>query len=339
MTRAASNGELWEHRMLTGRYRSRPGWVHEVCPCVGGFMIVAMPSVASQPGITSRESAWRNQYAGARSRSSGLRPRDVQVATSDERSGSHLNRVANHGRPRHGVKGAAAGPPSEGLLMTSIRTQNDSRAEEGTPATEMPTTSLRGEGMRSPRPLDRLIQGIRRGDKEALDVLFTMVYQRLRTAAHRQLQAQVPGGTLNTTALVHETYVKLARTAGIHASDRKHFFRVAAKAMRQILVDRARANLTQKRGGSWVAVDADLAGLTIGARAAEVLALDEALSALANLDARLARVVELRFFAGLSVEETGAALDIGSRTVKRDWQKARMYLNRAISGSGEGGGS
>jgi len=189
--------------------------------------------------------------------------------------------------------------------------------------------------MNRPATSDELIDGLRRGDKGALDALFTLVYERLCTAAHRQLRDQA-GGTLNTTALVHETYVKLARTAGIQAADRKHFFRVAAQAMRQILVDRARANLAQKRGGGRVPMDVDQAGLSIGARAAELLALDRALSALAILDPRLARVVELRFFAGLSVEETGEALEIGSRTVKRDWQKARMFLNRAISGSVRG---
>jgi RNA polymerase sigma factor (TIGR02999 family) len=185
--------------------------------------------------------------------------------------------------------------------------------------------------MDSQQELDALIAGLRQGDRASLDALFSLVYDRLRTAAHRQLLSQIPGGTLNTTALVHETYVKLARTSGIDAGDRKHFLRLAAKAMRQILVDRARAHLTRKRGGGWVPVDANLAGLSVGVRAAEVLALDEALSALAQLDARLAKVVELRFFAGLSVEETGEALEIGSRTVKRDWQKARMFLNRAIA--------
>lgn len=188
--------------------------------------------------------------------------------------------------------------------------------------------------MASQDQLDTLIAGLRQGDRASLDAVFSLVYDRLRAAAHRQLRTQVPGGTLNTTALVHETYVKLARASGIQAGDRKHFLRLAAKAMRQILVDRARAHLTRKRGGGWIPVDAKLAGLAVGARATEVLALDEALSDLARLDERLARVVELRFFAGLSVEETGEALEVGSRTVKRDWQKARMFLNRAISDDG-----
>lgn len=178
---------------------------------------------------------------------------------------------------------------------------------------------------------DRLIAGLRLGDRASLDALYTLVYDRLRAAARRQLHSQVPGGTLNTTALVHETYVKLAQASRLDASDRRHFLRLAATAMRQILVDRARAHLTRKRGGGSIPVDASLAVLSMDARASEVLALDEALTALEQLDARLAKVVQLRFFAGLTVEETAEALEIGVRTVKRDWQKARMFLNRAIA--------
>ncbi len=126
--------------------------------------------------------------------------------------------------------------------------------------------------------------------------------------------------------------MKLARTAGLDAADRGHFFRVAAKAMRQILVDHARAHLTQKRGGSWVRVDLDPSLLAVETRAAEMVALDAALGELAALDPRLAEVVELRFFADLSVEEASEALGVAPRTVKRDWQKARLFLNRAMAG-------
>lgn len=182
------------------------------------------------------------------------------------------------------------------------------------------------------REFRELVAALREGDRTALDELFTLVYDRLRVAAHRELASQAPGRTLNTTALVHETYMKLARTAGLDAVDRGHFFRLAAKAMRQILVDHARAHLTQKRGGSWIRVDADVAGLAVEARASEMVALDGALAQLASVDPRLAEVVELRFFADLSVEEAGEALGIAPRTVKRDWQKARLFLNRAMAG-------
>lgn len=183
------------------------------------------------------------------------------------------------------------------------------------------------------RRFRELVAALREGDRAAFDELFTLVYDRLRAAAHRELATQSPGRTLNTTALVHETYMKLARSAGLDPSDRGHFFRLAAKAMRQILVDHARAHLTQKRGGSWVRVDADLSRLAVETRASEMLALDGALAELAALDPRLAEVVELRFFADLSVNEASEALGIAPRTVKRDWQKARLFLNQAMAGN------
>jgi RNA polymerase sigma factor (TIGR02999 family) len=176
-----------------------------------------------------------------------------------------------------------------------------------------------------------LIKALRQGDRAAFDALFSLVYEQLRSAAHRQLSSQNPGRTLNTTALVHETYLKMARASALSAVDRGHFFRLAAKAMRQILVDHARGHLAKKRGGEWIRVDTDVAGLALEQRAGEMVSLDRALESLAAMDGRLAEVVELRFFAGLTVQETGAALGVAPRTVKRDWQKARMYLNRAMS--------
>jgi RNA polymerase sigma factor (TIGR02999 family) len=184
-------------------------------------------------------------------------------------------------------------------------------------------------------PLDGEITGLlaslREGDRGALDRLFPLVYQELRGRAHRRLAAHRSGDTLSTTALVHEAYLKLTDSAHNTYHDRIHFYAVASKAMRQILVDYARRNSAAKRsGGRPVALDPDV--LADPSRAQELLELDEALGELERLDPRLARVVELRFFGGLSVEEAGDALGVSPRTIKRDWRKARAFLYQTIQG-------
>jgi RNA polymerase sigma factor (TIGR02999 family) len=178
--------------------------------------------------------------------------------------------------------------------------------------------------------ITRLLAELRGGDRSALDRLFPLVYRELHAAAHRQLVHARPGETLNTTALVHEAYLKLAGASRPDWNDRRHFFAVAARAMRQIVVDYARHLTAGKRGGGATVLDLDPAMLPAPERAAELVALDEALDELGGLNERLARVVELRFFAGLSVDETGEALELSPRTVKRDWEKARAYLYRAV---------
>ena len=162
-----------------------------------------------------------------------------------------------------------------------------------------------------------------------MDRLMPEVYERLRRLAHRQLAGE-RSHTLNTTALVHETWLNLAQREGDAWIDRSHFFGYAAIAMRHILVDHARRKGAIKRGGGQSAIDWTAQDLPVDELAGEVLALDAALGQLADVDARLVRVVELRFFAGLSVEETGAVLGITSRSVVRDWQKARLFLHAAI---------
>ncbi len=158
---------------------------------------------------------------------------------------------------------------------------------------------------------------------------FGAVYDELRGLAHRMLRRQGAGETLQTTALVHEAYLKLDGTA---SADRVHFFALAARAMRFILVDHARARRALKRGGLGVTFGPahDVADV----RAEEVLALDEALDRLARERPRLARVVELRYFGGLTFEETAEAAGLSVRTVKRDWDLARAWLHRAIHGDG-----
>lgn len=179
---------------------------------------------------------------------------------------------------------------------------------------------------------DRLVS-LRDGDSEAMNRLIPLVYDRLRALAHARLAGRTPGASLDTTGLVHEAYLRLVDQSRAAYRDRVHFFAVAATAMRQIIVDRARRRGAVKRGGGLLVASsrADEAGSD--SRAEEILAVHEALDRLASLDARLAKMVELRFFAGLSIEETGEVLGIDSRTVNRDWQMARALLFRHLSGA------
>jgi RNA polymerase sigma factor (TIGR02999 family) len=182
--------------------------------------------------------------------------------------------------------------------------------------------------------ITRLLVDLRGGDRAALDRLFDLVYQDLHERARRQLGRRSPGTTLSTTVLVHETYLKLADAMHLELEDRRHFFAVAAKAMRQIAVDHARRASAQKRGGGVWDVSLDDAGLAASSEdrpAADIVALDRALDQLAELDERLARTVELRYFAGLSVEETAEVMGVSERTVKRDWAKARAFLYEALN--------
>ena len=174
-----------------------------------------------------------------------------------------------------------------------------------------------------------LLAALREGDRAALDRLFPLVYDELRERARHRLRSRRDGETLSTTALVHEAYLKLAGSEHASYNDRVHFFAVASRAMRQILVDHARQAATAKRSGGAV-VDFDPDQIADAGRAEELIALDEALAMLERLDERLARIVELRFFGGLSVEESADALGISPRTVKRDWRKARAFLHTAI---------
>ncbi len=179
----------------------------------------------------------------------------------------------------------------------------------------------------------QLLMAAREGDGAAVDQLFPLVYDELHGMAHRRLGGWRGGQTLNTTALVHEAYLKLVDQTRAQWNDRGHFLAVSAVAMRHILVDYARRRSAQKRGGDEPHVVLDEAELGVAARAEEILAIDQALTSLAGLNERLSKLVELRFFAGLSVEETARVLDISERTVKRDWRKARAYLYRALGNS------
>ena len=161
---------------------------------------------------------------------------------------------------------------------------------------------------------------------------YALAYAELRRIAHRQLRGERAGHTLNTTALVHEAYLRLANHTP-EWIDRTHFFALAAQAMRHILIDHARRHRSMRRGGGLVRVPLEDAMLTLDDRAELLLAVDEALTRLAAVDERRCRVVECRFFAGLTEEETAAALGVAVRTVKRDWAKAKAWLFEEIDGA------
>lgn len=176
-----------------------------------------------------------------------------------------------------------------------------------------------------------LLGRARDGDGDALELLLPQVYHELRSLAHRYLVRENAGHTLSTTALVHEAYLRLSAGGSADWRDRAHFFGYAATIMRNILVDYARRRGAVKRGGDKIPVDWDQADASVEAVAADMLALDEALTRLEQAEPALARVVELRFFAGLSLEETAEVVGRSTRSVDRDWNKARAFLHQAMS--------
>ena len=174
-----------------------------------------------------------------------------------------------------------------------------------------------------------LLRAWRLGDQRAFDRLMPLVYDELRRRARHYLRAERRNHTLQPTALVHEVYARLVGADKVDWNDRAHFFALAARQMRQVLVDSARARRYQKRGGGVIQVTFDEA-MAVADRALDVVALDDALEALAFQDARKARVVELRYFGGLTNEEIASALGVSTDTVTRDWQMAKLWLRRAL---------
>lgn len=179
--------------------------------------------------------------------------------------------------------------------------------------------------------ITQLLQDVRVGSQAVRDELFAIVYGELKEIARRQLRSVPAGQTLQTTALVHEAYVKLARPTDSSFQNRAHFFAVAARAMRQISIDHVRARTSGKRGGGAAPLSVELDRLSQrGDPEAELLTLHDALEELETLDSRLGQVVELRFFGGLTVEEVGLVLDVSARTIKRDWRRARAFLQSRL---------
>lgn len=177
----------------------------------------------------------------------------------------------------------------------------------------------------------RVLQRLAAGDEAAVNELLPIVYQRLRALAGAYFQAQPGDHTLQPTALVHEAYLKLVNQANATWESRAHFFALAATAMRQILQDRARRRRTAKRGGDWGRVMLDNVPTPVGESMVDLVALDDALTKLAELDARQCRIVELRFFGGLTVPEVAHVLGVSTRTIEKEWRRIRAWLSRELS--------
>ncbi len=193
---------------------------------------------------------------------------------------------------------------------------------------------MTSDNREKPGEITRLLNEWRGGDRTAFDRLFPLIYDELRVLARRQLRRAGRDQTLNTTALLHEAYLKLVDQSRAVVQDRHHFFALAAKAMRHILVDGARRRSAMKRGGAADPLPLDDDAPAAAERGSEVVAVDEALARLEAADPRLGKIVELRFFGGLSVEETAETLDLSPRTVKRDWRKARAFLYHEMGRTG-----
>jgi RNA polymerase sigma factor (TIGR02999 family) len=183
----------------------------------------------------------------------------------------------------------------------------------------------------SPNEVTELLVAWSNGEQAALDRLMPLVYDELRRIARRYMSHQPPGHTLQTTALIHEAFLKLVSQPEKHWQNRAHFLGVAAQAMRHILVDYARSRQCAKRGGAVQVVSLDEAAVISEDRAVEVVALDDALRRLAEVDPRKSRIVEMRYFGGLSVEETAEVLNVSPDTVMRDWRLAKSWLRRELS--------
>jgi RNA polymerase sigma factor (TIGR02999 family) len=190
----------------------------------------------------------------------------------------------------------------------------------------------------SEKEVTRLLVAWSNGDQAALEQLTPLVYSELHRLAHRYLGRERKGHTLQTTALVHEAYLRLIDQKEVRWQNRAHFFAIAAQMMRRILVDYARSRNVAKRGGGTQQVSLDEAMEVSDERAADVIALDEALKSLSDLDQRKSRIIELRFFGGLSIEETAEVLGVSPGTVMRDWTFAKAWLQREINRGGQDAG-
>jgi RNA polymerase sigma-70 factor, ECF subfamily len=181
-----------------------------------------------------------------------------------------------------------------------------------------------------PEEITQLLMNWSQGDKAALDQLVPLVYPELRRLAKRQMNRENPAHTLQTSALINEAYLKLVDQQNVQWQNRAHFFAVAAQVMRHILVDHARTRNYAKRGGGASKLPLDEASALTERRAAELIALDDALRDLARLDERRSQIIELRFFGGLSLEETAEVMNISPSTVQREWRAARAWLHHTM---------
>lgn len=192
-------------------------------------------------------------------------------------------------------------------------------------------------GSQSAADLDALLSRARAGDGDALAQILPIVYEELRRIADGYMRRERPGQTLQATALVHEAYLRLLKDKAPDWQNRAHFLAIAATSMRQILVERARARTATKRGGKAGRITLDEAVLASPGQTVDIEAIDEALTRLATLDPTQARIVELRFFAGLTVEEAAEAIGVSPATLKREWSVARAWLRRELAREATGG--
>jgi RNA polymerase sigma-70 factor (ECF subfamily) len=190
---------------------------------------------------------------------------------------------------------------------------------------------------RSPPNVTELLRNWSDGDKQAQEKLFQVVYDELHRQAARYLRNEHAGFSLQTTDLIHEAYLRLINQQHVEWQNRLHFFAISAKVMRRILVDHVRGRQAAKRGGSDIRLPLEEAMVVLPEQDLDLVALDEALNRLAQIDAQQSQIVELRFFSGLSVEEAAKVLEVSERTVKRDWNVAKAWLRRELSRGGQGG--
>jgi RNA polymerase sigma factor (TIGR02999 family) len=183
----------------------------------------------------------------------------------------------------------------------------------------------------SPQDVTRLLVAWSRGDQEALEQLVPLVYNELHRLAHRYMERERPDHTLQSTALVNEAYQRLVNLKDVNWQNRAHFFAVSAQLMRRILVDYARSRRFTKRGGEWRQIALNEAVAVFRDRRMDMVDLDEALHSLAAIDPRKSRIVEIRFFGGLSIKETAEVLGVSQETVLRDWRLAKVWLLRQLS--------
>lgn len=198
----------------------------------------------------------------------------------------------------------------------------------------MPSAGRNTPAIPEPAEITALLEAVGRGDRGAFDRLFDAVYGELRTIAHRQLRRSSAAETLDTTSLVHEAFLKFSRQASWSVENRVHFYRLAAHAMRSVVIDRARWRGRVKRGGGQRIAELDADRLATPTRAVELLAIDDALSRLESAEPELAQLVEWRFFAGLSIEEIAGLQGLSDRTIRRRWRSARAFLYQDLVAQG-----
>lgn len=241
-------------------------------------------------------------------------------------STDRLGCTSRAGRP---LRGATFYSPGEVASGDKLRSHERGAGLPAGPARRMTKPRI------STNEITRLLIEWSDGNRAALDELYPLVYGELRRLARRHMRRERAGHTLQTTALVHEAYLRLVDQRGVRWQNRAHFFALAARVIRRVLIDHARRNHYAKRGGGARRVALEEAAELSTAKAAELLALDEALDALVALDPRRAEVVELRYFGGLSNEEIGEVLQVHPNTVVRDWKMARAWLYKELSGGAE----